>query len=117
MLTIRADFCADLMAGPLWQEIQAHRFEVLPLDEDGLHQAILRPAEDVVVFVRQSCVSLIPSASRDRVAARSNLPHVHDFLTLNLPQGSDDLFLGHVPNLDHRIPFIRILGGRSAAAG
>jgi hypothetical protein len=51
VLTVRADFYPDLMAAPLWPEIQAYRVEVLPLDDDGLRQAIFRPAEDVGVFL------------------------------------------------------------------
>jgi cell division protein FtsB len=56
VLTVRADFYPDLMAAPLWCEIQAHRFEVLPLDEDGLRQATVRPAEDAGVFVETGLV-------------------------------------------------------------
>ena len=58
VLTVRADFYPDLMAAPLWREIQAHRFEVLPLDEDGLRQAIVRPtkAKDVGIFIEAGLV-------------------------------------------------------------
>jgi len=56
VLTVRADFYPDLMAAPLWRQIQAHRFEVLPPDEDGLRQAIVRPAEDAGVFVEEGLV-------------------------------------------------------------
>src|SRR5262249_54844136 len=44
VVTARADFYAELMATPLWPTIQAHRFEIAPLSEDGLRQAIVRPA-------------------------------------------------------------------------
>lgn len=64
ILTIRADFYAELMSCPLWSEIQAHRFEVLPMDEVGLRQAIVLPAEDVGVFVETALVErLIGDAS------------------------------------------------------
>jgi len=66
VLTVRADFYPDLMAAPLWREIQAHRVEVLPLDEDGLRQAIVRPAEDVGVFVETALVErLVADAGRE----------------------------------------------------
>lgn len=64
VLTIRADFYAELMSCPLWSDIQAHRFEVLPMDEAGLRQAIVRPAEDVGVFVETALVErLVADAS------------------------------------------------------
>lgn len=56
VITVRADFYADLMISPLWSQIQAHRAEVLPLDEDRLQEAIVRPAEDVGVFVETALV-------------------------------------------------------------
>ena len=51
ILTVRADFYPDLMGCLLWNKISSHRFEVLPLDEKGLKQAIVRPAEEVEVYV------------------------------------------------------------------
>ena len=66
VLTVRADFYPDLMACPLWREIQAHRFEVLPLDEDELRQAVVRPAEGVGVFVETALVErLVADAGRE----------------------------------------------------
>ncbi|MBU1750486.1 MAG: TIR domain-containing protein [Chloroflexi bacterium] len=66
MPTVRADFYLDLMACPLWPQIQAHRAEVLPLDEAGLRQAIVRPAEDVGVFVETALVErLVADAGRE----------------------------------------------------
>jgi hypothetical protein len=56
VLTVRADFYADLMTTPLWRKIQAHRIEVLPLGEDELREAIVRPAEDIGVFVETALV-------------------------------------------------------------
>jgi formylglycine-generating enzyme required for sulfatase activity len=44
------------MGSRLWQLIQAHRFELLPLDEDGLHEAIVSPAERVNVYVESALV-------------------------------------------------------------
>jgi hypothetical protein len=51
ILTVRADFYPDLMGSLLWEKIRSHRFEVLPLNEQGLKQAIVRPAEGVEVYV------------------------------------------------------------------
>ena len=66
VLTVRADFYPDLMGGALWREIQAHRAEVLPLDEDELRQAIVRPAEDVGVFVETALVErVVADAGRE----------------------------------------------------
>jgi WD40 repeat protein len=66
LLTVRADFYPDLMGGSLWREIQTHRAEVLPLDEDGLRQAIVRPAEDAGVFVETALVErLVADAGRE----------------------------------------------------
>jgi len=66
VLIVRADFYPDLMAAPLWREIQAHRVEILPLDEDGLRQAIVRPAEDAGVFVEMTLVErLVADAGRE----------------------------------------------------
>ncbi len=56
ILTVRADFYADLMESPLWRQIQSHRLEVLPLDEAGLRQAIIKPAENVDVLVEPALV-------------------------------------------------------------
>jgi len=69
VLTVRADFYPDLMATPLWPEIQAHRAEVLPLDVDGLRQAIVRPAENAGVFVEPALVErLVADAAGGRVS-------------------------------------------------
>lgn len=66
VLTVRADFYPDLMAGPLCPEIQAHRVEVLPLNEKGLRQAIVRPAKDVGSFVKTALVErLVADAGRE----------------------------------------------------
>ena len=79
VLTIRADFYPDLMATPLWREIQAHRIEVLPLDEDGLRQAIVKPAEDVGVFVAGGLVEQLVA---DAVGEPGMLPLLQETLVL-----------------------------------
>jgi energy-coupling factor transporter ATP-binding protein EcfA2 len=81
VLTVRADFYADLMASPLWPEIKAHRAEVLPLDENGLREAIVRPAEaeDVNVFLDKGLVErLIGDAAEEP----GILPFVQETLVL-----------------------------------
>jgi len=79
VLTVRADFYPDLMATPLWREIQAHRFEVLPLDEDGLRQAIVRPAEDAGVFVE---AGLVERLLKDAAGEPGILPLLQETLVL-----------------------------------
>ena len=79
VLTVRADFYPDLMAAPLWREIQAHRFEVLPLDEEGLRQAIVRPAEDVGAFVE---AGLVERLLADAAGEPGVLPLLQETLVL-----------------------------------
>lgn len=50
VLTVRADFYADLMISPLWSEIRLHREEILPLRAEGLRAAILGPVQHVDVY-------------------------------------------------------------------
>ncbi len=56
ILTVRADFYPDLMESSLWEQIQSHRLEVSPLNEAGLREAIVKPAEDVGVYIENSLV-------------------------------------------------------------
>lgn len=56
VVTVSADFYADLMGSPLWPEIRNHRLEVLPLDEDELRSAINGPAASVGVYVEDVLV-------------------------------------------------------------
>jgi len=79
VLTVRADFYPDLMAAPIWPEIQAHRAEVLPLDEDGLRQAIVRPAENAGVFVETALVERLVA---DAAGEPGVLPLVQEALVL-----------------------------------
>ncbi len=79
ILTVRADFYPDLMSSPLWPEMKAHRQEVLPLREDGLRQAILKPAEKVGVFVESTLVERLVS---DAVGEPGILPFVQETLRL-----------------------------------
>jgi WD40 repeat protein len=79
VLTVRADFYANLMGSVLWREVQAHRVEVAPLDEHGLREAILEPAEGVGVFVEAALVErLVGDAGREP----GMLPFVQETLVL-----------------------------------
>jgi hypothetical protein len=79
VLTVRADFYPELMACPLWPEVQAHRLEVLPLDEAGLREAIARPAESVGVAVEEGLVERLVA---DAAGEPGVLPLVQETLVL-----------------------------------
>jgi WD40 repeat protein len=79
VLTVRADFYADLMASLLWSMVQAHRLEVVPLDESGLRQAIVRPAEALGVFVEPALVERLIT---DAAGEPGVLPLVQETLVL-----------------------------------
>ncbi len=49
VLAARADFYANLMASPLWEQIRDHRLEITPPRGDALREAIALPARDVGV--------------------------------------------------------------------
>jgi WD40 repeat protein len=79
VLTVRADFYAELMSCPLWNQIQARRFEVLPMDESNMRQAIVMPAEDVGVFVESTLVERLVA---DGGGEPGTLPLVQETLVL-----------------------------------
>ncbi len=54
ILTVRADFYADIMESPLWGEIRDHRLEVTALKGDKLREAIIQPAQECGVDVGTS---------------------------------------------------------------
>src|SRR5262249_33310600 len=78
-LTARADFYADLMASPLWEQIQAQRAEVAPLGEAGLRRAIVRPAEQTGVAVEGA---LIERLAADAAGEPGVLPLIQETLVL-----------------------------------
>lgn len=63
VVTVRADFFSDLLASTLWASIQAHRLEITPLGAGGLHDAIVKPAEKVGVFVESALVERLVASS------------------------------------------------------
>jgi WD40 repeat protein len=67
VLTVRADFYPQLMESTcFWREIKAHRYEVLPLDQMGLQEAILKPAEQAKVFIEGTLLErLITTAAKE----------------------------------------------------
>jgi WD40 repeat protein len=79
VLTVRADFYADLMTSPLWRSIRTHRMEITPLDEPGLRSAIVRPAEKVGVFVESALVERLVT---DAAGEPGILPLVQETLVL-----------------------------------
>lgn len=79
VLTVRADFYSDLMTSILWRKIQAHRLEVVPLDEVGLRQAILKPAENVGVFIEPTLLERLVTDARGEPGV---LPLIQETLVL-----------------------------------
>ncbi len=81
VLTARSDFYSDLFESPLWGEIQAHRFEVLRLKDNGLREAIVEPVEAVGVFVEDALVErLVGDANISK--EQGVLPLVQETLVL-----------------------------------
>jgi WD40 repeat protein len=79
ILTVRADFYADLMQCPLWENIQLHRLEVVPLDEKGLQKAILKPADNMGVFIESA---LVERLVKDAVGEPGVLPLIQETMVL-----------------------------------
>ena len=79
IVTVGADFYPDLMGAPLWPEIKGHRVEVVPLDEGGLREAIIRPAKAVGVFVEKALVERLIA---DAAGEPGVLPLVQETLGL-----------------------------------
>lgn len=79
VLTVRADFYADLMTCALWPEISQHRLEVTPLNGAGLRRAIVQPAENVGVFIESALVERLVSNNAGQPGV---LPFVQEVLVL-----------------------------------
>jgi hypothetical protein len=79
VLTVRADFYAELMATALWPTIQAHRYEVAPLGDDGLRDAIVRPAAAEGVYLDNALVERLVADAGGEPGA---LPLVQETLLL-----------------------------------
>ena len=79
ILTVRADFYPDLMESLLWQKIQSYRLEIVPLDAAGLYEAIIKPAEDVGVYVE---AALVERLVVEAVGEPGVLPLIQETLVL-----------------------------------
>lgn len=89
VLTVRADFYPDVITSQLWPQIQAHNQVIRPLDHAGLRAAILKPAEQVGVFVETTLVERLVA---DAAGEPGVLPLVQETLSL-LWQGVERRFL------------------------
>lgn len=81
VLTVRAAFYEELMSSPIWPAIKDRQMKIVPLNREGLHEAIKRPAEakDVGVFIEPT---LIERLVADAVGEPGMLPFLQE--TLNL---------------------------------
>lgn len=77
VITVRTDFYGELITSDLWSEIRSHRLEIAPLDELGLRAAIVKPAEDVGVFIESALVERLVTGSLDQPGV---LPFVQEIL-------------------------------------
>lgn len=77
VLTVRADFFDDLLTSALWPLIQPHRLEIAPLGAAGLRAAIVKPAEDVGVFIESALVERLVAGS---VGQPGLLPFVQEVM-------------------------------------
>ena len=79
VVTVRADFYSYLMGAPIWPQIQMHRLELSPLNEEGLRKAIVQPANDVGVFVQGE---LLERLVRESSGEQGSLPFLQETLML-----------------------------------
>ena len=79
VITVRADFYPDLMTCALWEQIQQHRMEILPLDKAGLYDAIVRPAANIGVFLE---TVLVERLIADAAGEPGVLPFIQETLVL-----------------------------------
>jgi hypothetical protein len=79
VITVRADFYPSLMSSVLWPEIREHRYEVLPLGETALAEAIRKPAEKVGVYIEAALVERLVG---DAQAEPGVLPFVQETMIL-----------------------------------
>ena len=79
VMTVRADFYPELMSSAMWEQIQAHRLEVVPLKEAGLRQAIVKPCDIVNVFVE---TALVERLVVDAAGEPGFLPLIQETLVL-----------------------------------
>jgi hypothetical protein len=78
LITVRADFYADLMNTEFWPE-PSQRIDILPLRGDKLRQAIERPARDMGVFMEAGLVERLLADAADEPGV---LPLLQETLVL-----------------------------------
>jgi hypothetical protein len=79
LVTVRADFYAELMTCPLWPLGPGERFEVVPLAGEALGRAIQQPAADVGVHLQSALVQRLVD---DAAGEPGVLPFVQETLVL-----------------------------------
>ena len=79
IITCRADFYADLMSSPIWDIIKTNRLELPPMSAEGLREAIVKPAQEVGVYVEGPLVERLVA---DAGSEPGVLPLVQETLVL-----------------------------------
>ena len=82
VITARADFFDKLMTCPLWPFIKDCRYELLPMDQLGLRDAIVKPAELVGVAIEPALVERLVTEAFDQPGS---LPFLQETLVLLWP--------------------------------
>ena len=77
VLTMRADFYADIMDSPLWRHVKANRLEVTALDRRALSAAIVKPAQHVGVTLAGALVERLRADAAGETGA---LPLIQETL-------------------------------------
>lgn len=81
VLTVRSDFYTNLIESSLWHKIKSHRFEIAPLNEEGLRKAIVQPADDLSVFIESALVErLVTDSVKEK--GKGILPLLQETLVL-----------------------------------
>lgn len=81
VLAIRSDFYSDLQTSPIWNDLKPHLYDILPLDDTGLREAIVKPAETTGVFIAPALVERL-IADADTKHQPGILPFVQETLVL-----------------------------------
>lgn len=79
VLTIRADFFADIMNSAIWNSIKSNRLEITTLGAHGLRDAIIMPARQVGVTIDGALVERLLA---DAALEPGALPLVQETMTL-----------------------------------
>lgn len=79
VLTIRADFYADVMNSAIWETIKSNRLEITTLGAQGLRDAIIMPARQVGVTIDGALVERLLA---DAALEPGALPLVQETMTL-----------------------------------